>query len=74
MKCQNGPPLKKKAIRRKDLQRDSRNFSKRRVHLKKQLMNNAEKKEQLTKKKKKKRERDRQRMTTTLKINKLLEK
>ena len=57
MKCQNGPPLKKKAIRRKDLQRDSRNFSKRRVHLKKQLMNNAEKKEQLTKKKKRERER-----------------
>ena len=74
MKCQNGPPLKKKAIRRKDLQRDSRNFSKRRVHLKKQLMNNADKKEQHTKKKKRERERDRQRMTTTLKINKLLEK
>ena len=63
MKCQNGPHLKKKAIRRKDLQKDSRNFAKRRVHLKKQLMNNAEKKEQLTKKKKKKKKKKRERET-----------
>lgn len=65
MKYQNGPQLKKKAIRRKNLHGNSRNFSERRVHLKKQLMNNTEKKEQLMKN----REREKQRMTT-LKINK----